>query len=462
MNNHLIKYIEQKVLKFISNHSLISQGDKILVALSGGPDSVFLLYLLKKFSNKFKIELAAFHLNHSLRRSADKEQKFCEKLCNELSIPFYAHKIDVKAFAKQNKISVEEAGRIIRYEFLKNIADKIYFKKIATAHNADDNAETVLLNISKGTGVKGISGIPVKRDNIIRPILYLRKSEIISYLKKKKITYVIDESNLSEEYERNFIRLKIIPQIEQKLNPGFVNSVLSTSINLQGFIKYFEKTISQIQQKYSELVNDEVRINFSLFEREDVFIQTEIIRKILSEIFNLQPVQKDVEKILSLKSKQVGTTETLRKNVKAIRERNHISIFYDKSYTEKIIEIKAGETKKFNSQSLSISKVDFSDVKLTSEKNIEYVDGDLTGENFIIRKWKEGDKFKPIGMSGTKKISDYLNDIKTEAKLKKNQFVLISRNKIVWVIGKRLDDRFKVTPNSKIIYKLELINEHKC
>ncbi len=168
---------EQKVIRFIQSQSLIKTGDKILIALSGGPDSVFLLYFLKKFANKFGIELGAFHLNHSLRKSADKEQKFCQKLSEELSINFYTSKADVKSYAKKNKISVEEAGRIIRYDVLNDCAEKNNYTKIATAHNADDNAETVLLNISKGTGIKGISGIPVVRENIIRPILCLRKSE---------------------------------------------------------------------------------------------------------------------------------------------------------------------------------------------------------------------------------------------------------------------------------------------
>ncbi|AFH50107.1 Putative cell cycle control ATPase [Ignavibacterium album JCM 16511] len=449
---------EQKVIRFIQTHSLINYGDKILIALSGGPDSVFLLHFLKKFSPKFGIELAAFHLNHSLRKSADKEQKFCKQLCEELSIPFHSSKADVKSYAKKNKISVEEAGRIIRYNLLNDCAEKNYYTKITTAHNADDNAETVLLNISKGTGIKGIAGIPVFRENIIRPILCLSKSEIISYLKEKKIKYVIDESNLSEKYERNFLRLKIIPQLEEKINPAFVNSVLSTSINLQSFINYFEKNLSELKKKYSEEVNGKLKIKISLFKNEEKFFQSGLVINLLSEKFNLKSEQKDVEKIISLIKKKVGTTETLKKKIKAIRERDYIVVFVERSHNEKPIIIRVGESKKVNFHTVSISKVDASDVKLTPDKNIEYVDADLTGDNFLIRKWKPGDKFNPIGMKGTKKISDYLNDIKTEAIEKKNQLVLTSKNKIVWVIGKRLDNRFKITTETKNIYKFELIN----
>lgn len=454
-----MKSIEQKVIRFIQSHSLINKGDKILVALSGGPDSVFLLYFLKKFSGKFGIELASFHLNHSLRKSADKEQKFCEKICDRLSVPFYTAKADVKNYAKQHKISVEEAGRILRYGLLKEYSEKNKLTKIATAHNADDNAETVLLNISKGTGIKGVAGIPVIRDNIIRPVLCLRKTEIISYLDENKIKYVTDESNFSEKYERNFIRLKIIPKLEKRLNPGIVNSILSTSINLQSFNKYFDKIITQLQKKYCFVSEDEIRLSLSLFDKEESFIQSEIIRKILAENFGIQSEQTDVSKVITLSKKQVGSTGNLKSKIKAIRERDYISVYLEKSKSERRIKIRVGECKTFDSQKIKISKVDKSDVYLTQDKKIEYVDADLTGNIFTIRKWKEGDKFHPLGMKGTKKISDYLNDIKTEAKEKKNQYVLTSKNKIIWVIGKRLDDRFKISSETKNIYKLELIND---
>ncbi|MGQ9644382.1 MAG: tRNA lysidine(34) synthetase TilS, partial [Ignavibacterium sp.] len=134
-------------------------------------------------------------------------------------------------------------------------------------------------------------------------------------------------------------------------------------------------------------------------------------------------------------------------------------IFIERNLSEKPIQIKVGQVKKINSKRIFISEVNHDDVKLTSDKNTEYVDGDLTGNSFIIRKWKDGDKFHPIGMQGTKKVSDYLNDIKVEAKEKRNQYVLLSKNKIVWILGKRLDERFKLKPQTKTIYKLELINE---
>ena len=171
-----MKTIEQKVLKFIDEKDLIQRNDRVLVALSGGPDSTFLLHFLLKFRKKYNIELGAVHVNHMIRgKSAIEDEEFCRKLSVNLNIKYFAGQKNVRLYAKKNKYSLEEAGRIIRYETLNKVLKQKGFNKIATAHNCSDNAETVLLNLIKGTGIKGISGIPPKRGYIIRPILGLKK-----------------------------------------------------------------------------------------------------------------------------------------------------------------------------------------------------------------------------------------------------------------------------------------------
>jgi len=171
-----MKNIEQSVLKFINDKNLIQKDDRILIALSGGPDSVFLLHFLLKYKRKLRITLGALHVNHRLRgKEADLDEEFCRNLCGKLEIIFYSVKKNVKEYTVKNKLSVEEAGRIIRYRELEKAASAQNYSKIATAHNCDDNVETVLLNLIKGTGLKGISGIPVSRGKIIRPVLCLTK-----------------------------------------------------------------------------------------------------------------------------------------------------------------------------------------------------------------------------------------------------------------------------------------------
>ncbi|MGA7836827.1 MAG: tRNA lysidine(34) synthetase TilS, partial [Ignavibacteriaceae bacterium] len=225
-----MKKTEEKVLKFIDQKNLISRRDKILIALSGGPDSVFLFHFLLKFRKRFQIDLAAAHINHKLRgKNSDADEKFCKDLCEQNDIQFFSTRKDVKKIAAAKKISLEEAGREIRYSEFKRIAVQNNFSKIATAHNCSDNAETVFFNLIKGTGLKGLSGIPIKRENIIRPVLVLTKNEILEYLSKKKLKFRMDESNLESEFERNFIRNEIFPLIKEKLNPAFEEKIFHNS-----------------------------------------------------------------------------------------------------------------------------------------------------------------------------------------------------------------------------------------
>ena len=193
-----MKKIEQKFIKYCDENELIVKGDKILVALSGGPDSVFLLSILFKYKNRFDIEIGAFHLNHNIRgRSADLDEEFCKSLCEVKEIKFFKKSRNVKIFAEENHYSLEEAGRKIRYEELNRTAKKNNYNKIATAHNSDDNAETVFLNLIKGAGLQGISGIPPKRENIIRPILSVSNEEIINSKIDSKIALIYDFESMA-------------------------------------------------------------------------------------------------------------------------------------------------------------------------------------------------------------------------------------------------------------------------
>jgi len=190
------------------------------------------------------MEIAAFHLNHNLRgKEANIDEQFCKNLTAQKRIPFFSSSKNVKLFAKRKRMSIEEAGRELRYGELLKIAKTHNYTKIATAHNADDNAETVLLNLIKGTGIKGLSGIPERREKIIRPILVLSKKEILKYLHNKKIKYRTDSSNIENEYQRNYLRNEIIPLIKNKLNPQFDSAVFRTSEIIRGYTSLIDEQI---------------------------------------------------------------------------------------------------------------------------------------------------------------------------------------------------------------------------
>lgn len=451
-----MKATEQKVLRFIKENELLLSDEKILVALSGGPDSVFLLHFLNKFKKKYKIEIGAVHINHLLRgKDSDRDELFCKTICNELSIPFYLLRKDIKSYSRKNKISLEIAGRKIRYNFFEKISKANGYSKIATAHNADDNAETVLLNLIKGSGIKGIAGIPVKRNNIIRPILSLNKKEILDYLEENKFEYRIDQSNLSNDFERNFLRNEVIPLIQENINPSFSNTALNTSLNLQRLNSGLSEIVNGLKSGIKIKHNKSVSIPIQLIKKENDFIITYAIKEIIDENFSVKLESNDLKKVFLLAKKQSGKSEELTENLISLRERNEITVQKNlalENHYEKKLNV--GSELKIDDKILSISEVRRSDVKITKSKNIEFISAVGLSDTFVVRTWKKGDKFFPIGMHGTKKISDYLNDVKINFFEKKEQLVLENKGSIVWVIGKRLDDRFKITPNTKKVLKL--------
>jgi tRNA(Ile)-lysidine synthase len=451
-----MKATEQKVLRFVKENELLLPGEKILIALSGGPDSVFLLHFLNKFKKKYKIEIGAVHVNHLLRGSdSQRDAIFCKTICEELSIPFYFCRKNIKTYSKKNKLSLEVAGRKVRYEFFDKISQTYGYSKIATAHNADDNVETVLINLIKGTGIKGIAGIPVKRKNIIRPILSLTKKEILDYLEENRFEYRIDESNLSNEFERNFLRNEVIPLIHKNINPALSQTVLNTSLNLQKLNYGLERLVDKLKSDIKVIKNKSISIPLDLINREDEFIISYLLKEIIDDNFSVKSELNDLKKIFSLNKKLSGKSEELTGNVAAFKERNEIVIRKISTSNEtRNLKIKIGEKVKIDDKFLSIIKVDPGDVQISKSRNEEFISAENINDSFTLRVWNDGDKFYPLGMQGTKKISDYLNDIKINTFEKKAQLVLINNNKIVWVIGKRLDDRFKLTSNTKKVLKL--------
>jgi len=455
----MTKTVEQKAIKFIDENHLIEKGDKVLVALSGGADSVFLISYLMKYKNRFKIEMAAFHLNHKIRgKVAVEDEKFCTEFCSKNKIEFTRVSKDVKTYAKKMKVSVEEAGREIRYSELNKAAKKMRCTKIATAHNSSDNVETVLLNFVKGTGVKGLAGIPIRRDNIIRPILCLCAEEIRKYLKANKIPFRIDESNLDSDYERNFLRNEIIPQLKKRLNPRLEEKINNTSKIISEINLFIDKNIEKIRK---EVVNSDgkvLRINSQKISNIDKILLSILLKAEIENKFDSELSSENIFSLLDLLVSQKGRSIHLKENIIVTKERGELVVRRGSgSRNEKsTYKIKVGQKLKFNRKVISVREVNRKMFKFSLDKSIEYISGDGLGNIFEIRKWKEGDKFQPIGMKGTKKISDFLSDEKASSINKKDNLVLTIGNKIVWVIGLRIDDRFKIMSETKKILKLSV------
>ncbi|RPI75397.1 MAG: tRNA lysidine(34) synthetase TilS [Ignavibacteriales bacterium] len=452
----LMKSTEQKVLKFITEKKLIQENDKVLTGLSGGPDSVFLLHFLKKYSKKFKIEIGVVHINHLLRgKDADKDERFCREFSEKLNLLFFEIRKDIKASAAKEKISVEEAGRLIRYKVYQEILVKEGYNKIATAHNADENAETVLLNLIKGSGIQGLSGIPPLRENIIRPLLVLTKQEILNYLTHYKIKYRTDLTNFTDDAERNFLRNQVIPLINKRLNPSFSNTLFKSSEVFRNIYSVIKKKTDLESDKFISEKKGYLSLSLNEFQKIEDEYRSEVLRYIFLKKFGTQLSFNDCSKILLLVNKQTGKTVQISDYIKVTRERDELLIHKEKVKKEfNAVTLSCGESVRINDGILTIKEAKTINKKYSSDRNVEFISGDEIKNFFLVRRWLPGDRFYPLGMKGSKKVSDYLNEQKILSVKKREQMVLINEKRIVWILGLRLDERFKVTPGTKKVYQL--------
>jgi tRNA(Ile)-lysidine synthase len=338
---------------------------------------------------------------------------------------------------------------------LERIAQIHNYNKIATAHIINDNTETVLLNLIKGTGLKGISGIPVSRGKIIRPLLGISKDEIISYLKLNKILFRIDESNLDDKYERNFIRNDLIPRIKNKLNPNLDSTVFRSSQLFRNYSGFIEEQILKFD-KYCVIESGVLSIKISDLKKIDEKLKGDFFIYHIQKHFDIQLNFTDIIAIQKLADGEASKKVILAEHLTVTHDRDKIVFNIAENETEfsSEIEIKVNQLKKINGNIIQVNAVKKFPKSFSSTGDIEYIEAGDLDEEFYIRKWKTGDKFIPFGMSGTKNISDYLNALKIPASEKKNKLVLINRNRIVWVVGYRIDDRFRITGKTKKVIRL--------
>ena len=450
-----MKRTDQKVLRFIEQNKLILSGDRLLVAFSGGPDSVFALHFFEKFRRKYKVDLRAVHFNHGLRgKESNADEIFSKEFCKKKSIPLDVVNLNVKSFSKKNKISIEEAARSLRYDNLQKIAEKTRSTKIVTAHNQSDNTETILLNLFSGTGFSGFSGIPIQRGNIIRPFLCLTKQEITDYLEHEKISFRVDSSNMKDDYKRNYIRNRILPLIRMKLNPAVDEALFRSSKNFENALFLNHKLIDHIIAEYVTHNSNAVSFPLLFADLFDGIIPGDILKIIFKRYLNHEFEYGDYIKINSLITKQKGKKIQLSKKLIASREEESIRIELAGKTSNNNFTLKTGDQINLGSKVIGIEQVKSENVQFKNNGKVEFISADGMNENFILRTWKFGDKFKPLGMKNFKKVSDFLTDLKILVSERKNQLVLTNRNQIVWIVGLRIDDRFKLNSKTKKIYKL--------
>jgi tRNA(Ile)-lysidine synthase len=461
----MIREFINRFREFTQKNQLISPGDKIIVAISGGVDSVVLLDVLNEIKEQLKFELIAAHFNHKLRGAeSDEDEEFVRRYCSNLGIECYVRGEDTREYCKSKKISIQEGARELRYNFFETLRLLKGFDKIATAHNANDNAETVLLNLFRGSGVNGLAGIQVKRGSIIRPLLFATREEIEKYAEAKGLSFRIDSSNLKTSYRRNYIRLKILPMISENINPGIIETLNRTAQIFSELSNFIKHEVSKIVKFIAIDENpDKVLVDIQKLKNYLYFIQESVILSVAETYFNERVDYARVLSVLNLIDSTPGNSVMLTGDLFVYRDRTHLVFLKKPEFAKEEVFVYIHPGEKYETDNfIFMSKfVDRDEVQFHRDSQVEYIDADLIGDEFILRNWQPGDWFIPLGMKGRKKVSDFLIDLKIPIYEKGKILVLESEGKIVWVCGLRLDDRFKITDSTKKILKIEFHPKQK-
>ena len=469
----------KKVEKYIEQYHMIEKGDRIVLGVSGGADSISLFFVMLELSEKYNIKIVVVHVNHGIRgEEARQDEEYVQKLCKERGIDFECVHVKVKELAKQQKLSEEEVGRKVRYEAFDQAAKKYNCNKIAVAHNQNDVSETVLLNLFRGSGLKGLVGIEPIRGNVIRPLLCVERSEIEEYLLERNIEYHNDATNFETNYTRNKIRLKVLPYVEAEVNERASEHIAKSAGILSQASSFIDMEACKL---YNQCVKEEegvFEIELESFEKGHLILQKEVVRKVL---FAIAKKQKDIEmshvdSVLELIEKGAGKRVDLPYHMEAIHYYNKMVLRKKNLINEgKILEIEAvipGSVRipdtnmQLSFELITVSEDNRSELeKMYSVKKNDYTkwfDYDKIRNTVLARYRKTGDFFECNSTGNRKKIKDFFIDQKVPAEKRERILLLADGNHIIWVIGFRISEYYKVNSGTRRILKVKVDggNEH--
>ena len=432
------------VSKFIDKKLLCQRDDKLLIAISGGADSVALFLCLKELG--YDIELA--HCNFNLRgEESDNDEEFVKQLADNFGVRLHLKSFDTEKYANGNKVSIQVAARDLRYKWFNELLVDNNLNYIAVGHHKNDDVETFFINLTRGSGLKGLLGIKPKNNNIIRPLLCVSRLEIETYLLAFKQSFREDSSNKTVKYLRNKIRYELIPLLTE-INPSIQKTISNEIEILEGVFQVFEE---QIESKRKKIVQNENGI----FKLKITDVQKlNPLNIYLYEFLNPYGFS-EVNQIIKALNTQSGK-QFFSKNYQLNIDREYILIF--KISKENLsFEILENQHKISTPFTMELSKS--TDRKVVKDRVIAKLDFDKLKFPLVLRKWKQGDKFMPLGMPTFKKVSDFFIDNKYSLIAKQQQWILCSADDIIWIVGDRIDDRFKITTQTKNVYIAEILKD---
>ena len=477
----------QSVEKTIHHFDMLQAGDAVLVAVSGGPDSVALLHTLKALQSRFDFQLAVAHLNHGLRPiTAETDAEFVAALCRKQGLPCHLKTVDLNKDQNARDSSLEARARRARYDFFDTLAQKNRYTKIALGHHANDNAELILMNFFRGSGSLGLAGIPPIRDQrIIRPLFHKTRQQIEDFLRIFKLEFVQDKTNLDTRFLRNRIRHRLLPELQHDYNPNLVDTLNRTADVFRSEQDFMQQSAQNVLDHISVPKDAGLHLTIASLRQLHVALQRCVIRLALVNLKgNLSKITfRHIESVLRLcHHGTTGQRLSLPDGISALLF-PHGELRLVKSFNRSR-GISADDTPDaipllkvaLPSSDLGIQQNEFNHLKITivcqhmrvdtaedptsAGQNTAFFDMDQLTSPLVLRHILPGDRFRPLGMLGTQKVKNFLINNKIPREERCRILVLLNQNCIVWILGHRIDDRFRITPQTKNVLKIE-INNHE-
>ena len=451
--------------EFVQRHALIAQRDRVIVAVSGGIDSAVLLHLLAGERKRWRIDLIVAHFNHRLRGAeADADEAFARQLAARYGLPFAAGRAGVGAIAASGRSGIEEAARALRYSFLEDLLGTHSCTRIATGHNADDNAETVLFHLFRGSGLRGLAGIPVSRNNgiIIRPLLFAARTEIAAYAEASGVRFREDASNASDDHTRNIIRHHILPVVRERIQPDVAHTILRTSALLRdvdALVTGIART--GLDKPLTRRAGEEVLLPLSLLSLHPDAVQSAMIHEALTLTTGSRPGFETIRQVLSLRTARTGAIVRVQNGWAVSRIHAALRIGRVPDTAPFALPVTCNVPLSVPGGRFLCEAVDRTVYTAQPRPAGEYVDAQRTGSTGLtLRSWRRGDRFMPLGMHRRKKLSDFFVDAGIPVHEKYRYPLLIAADgTIVWVCGSRIDERFKITDGTTTVLRLQFQRE---
>jgi tRNA(Ile)-lysidine synthase len=441
---------------FLLRHRLTAPRRSVLLAVSGGIDSMVMLDLFRRLRKHWHLNLGVAHINHQLRGTeSELDEEFVRSAAAAAGLPFYSARVDVRSFMRTHRCAMEEAARILRYEALEKIRTAVEADAVATAHQANDNAETLLLNIMRGTGIHGLAGISLFRPDgcIIRPLLFATREEICAYAARHSILFREDSSNASSAYRRNELRNILLPALQKNRRTDIVKILNRISQHMRSVETRLDLLLQKNGDMLTQMPDGTRCLDLRRFSSLPSFLQEEFLAETMRTL-GMDVSEKHVETLMRLTSSQTGRRAAIGKNVQVLRDRERLLFVPDRKSRASETDIVLNHEYRFEDSFFSAELTQQKPKTLGHSPSVEYVDASKLGSRLSLRTWKNGDRFIPFGMRTPKKLSNFFADLKIPLHKKSHIPILESDGTIVWICGQRLDDRFKLTEQTKKIIKL--------